>query len=268
MIEESLQKELRERYNPEGSELRKLQLRMLDMLVYFDRFCREHDIKYWLSSGTMLGAVRHKGFIPWDDDMDIEMLPEDYKKLASLRKSFDNDRFVLQDHVSDEEYISPSPKIRDLHSEIKEIHNRDLGYKYKGVFIDIFIREPSTFVNTRLSHIWMYGTYAITSHKHGLIRRLTKDFSYGFMHGVLFPVLRFSNRKLADKNGLRCSLGAGFYSCVDADKIFPLKEYEFEGHTFWGPGDYDHYLKTLFGDYMQLPPMDKIRIHTTNYRIW
>ena len=69
---------LRQRFNPDGSQLRKHQLRMLEILVVIDKICRKHQIPYWLSSGTLIGAVRHNGFIPWDDDLDIEMMRNDY----------------------------------------------------------------------------------------------------------------------------------------------------------------------------------------------
>ena len=72
---------LRQRFNPEGSLLRRMQHRMTEMLVEIDKICRRHDLKYWLCSGTLLGCVRHGGYIPWDDDLDIEMLREDYEKL-------------------------------------------------------------------------------------------------------------------------------------------------------------------------------------------
>ena len=70
--------ELRKRFNPDGSLLRRQQLRMLELLEVIDVICRKHQIPYWLSSGTLIGAARHKGFIPWDDDLDIEMLRSDY----------------------------------------------------------------------------------------------------------------------------------------------------------------------------------------------
>ena len=188
MISKKIHNELRNRFNPDNSDLRNIQMKMLDILIYFDEFCRKNDIKYWLSSGTLLGAVRHSGFIPWDDDMDVEMLPEDYKKLISLRNKFDNDIFILQDKKSDAEYIAPFPKIRNKVSHIKEIHNRDIGYKYNGVFIDIFIRDRASFVTTKISHILQYTTYCITCQKNSFVRRLIKNICYYPMYYFLFSI--------------------------------------------------------------------------------
>ena len=80
-------KALKERFNPEGSLLRRQQNRMTEMLVFIDGVCRKHNIKYWLCSGTLLGCIRHGGYIPWDDDLDIEMLREDYLKLLKVLPS-------------------------------------------------------------------------------------------------------------------------------------------------------------------------------------
>ena len=85
MIDAKVQSQLRERFNPDGSMLRRQQLRMLEILLHIDRVCAEHNIKYWLSSGTLLGAMRHGGFIPWDDDLDIEM-----------KYTLDNDTMTLE----------------------------------------------------------------------------------------------------------------------------------------------------------------------------
>ena len=75
---------LRQRFNPDGSLLRRQQLRMLEILVEIDKICQHHQIPYWLSSGTLIGAVRHNGFIPWDDDLDIEMMRSDYLRLMDI----------------------------------------------------------------------------------------------------------------------------------------------------------------------------------------
>lgn len=76
--------ELRARFNPEGSLLWKHQQRMVELLLAFDTICKRHHIRYWLIGGTLIGAARHQGFIPWDDDMDVQMLREDYLKMIEI----------------------------------------------------------------------------------------------------------------------------------------------------------------------------------------
>lgn len=253
MISKEINQNLNKKYNPEGSELRKLQHRMLEMLEYFDSFCKENNVKYWLSSGSCLGAIRHGGFIPWDDDMDIEMLREDYEKFIALRKEFNNDNFVIQDYNSDREYITPFAKIRDLRSEIKEVHNRDNYFKYKGVFIDVFIREKGSFWTMRVSHIAQYLSYQLTNIRCKPIRRFTKSFLYLIMQKLLFPILTSFNKMFIHNTTLCFGLGYGFYKQIESAGLFPLKKVEFEGRQFPVPGNYDDYLHRLYGDYMKLP---------------
>lgn len=136
--------ELRQRYNPEGSLLRRHQLRMLEILKEIDRICQKHRIDYWLSSGTLLGAVRHGGFIPWDDDLDIEMERKDYLRLLQLLPEELNDAYLLQTHGTDPGFISTYAKIRDKYSAITE-HEEDINYRYKGIFIDIFQMEVTSY---------------------------------------------------------------------------------------------------------------------------
>ena len=85
---------LKELFNPEGSKLRKTQLELLEILVDLAEICDQNNIQWWLSSGTLLGAARHKGFIPWDDDIDIVMLRKDAKRLEKILHKMDSDKYV------------------------------------------------------------------------------------------------------------------------------------------------------------------------------
>ena len=87
MIDIDIQQQLREQYNPDGSQLRLLQLRILDILKEFDAICKKYNIPYWLDSGTLLGAARHGGFIPWDDDIDVCILKKDQKRLRQAMQT-------------------------------------------------------------------------------------------------------------------------------------------------------------------------------------
>ena len=112
-IDIKLQEDLRAKYNPEGSELRKAQYRMLEVLKYLDKICTENHLNYWLDGGTLLGAKRHDGFIPWDDDTDVVMPREDLIKLRKYLKNHKNENYILQNHSTDNNYFSCWDVLRD-----------------------------------------------------------------------------------------------------------------------------------------------------------
>ena len=257
---------LRERFNPDGSLLRKHQLRMLEMLRYIDRVCRNYGIKYWLCSGTLLGAVRHGGFIPWDDDLDIEMLREDYEKFVKVLQEEKNLDYILQTHQTDSNYWAPYGKLRDLHSYIKEDNSNDMYYKYHGVYVDIFIMEPSsslflTRCSTFLQYKVLYDMNLRIHHK--LCRQVYFPVGYFLLYKFFFPLMRLISRCRA-KDQLRHTLGSCFVKPRDRKDIFPLEQMEFEGYLFPVPGNYDRYLQKIYGDYMRMPDPETIRVHTTH----
>ncbi|MBR6455697.1 MAG: LicD family protein, partial [Prevotella sp.] len=124
---------LRQKFNPDGSLLRRHQLRMLEILLEVDRICKKHQIQYWLSSGTLIGAVRHKGFIPWDDDIDIEMLWPDYKRLMKVLPEELPETMALQTTETDKNYFFFYAKVRDRRSYLEESNRYDRVWKERGV---------------------------------------------------------------------------------------------------------------------------------------
>src|SRR5690554_1639551 len=121
--------------NREGTQVRKIQLRLLDILIEVDKLCRRHKIKYWLIAGSLLGAVRHEGFIPWDDDIDISILQKDLKKLKRILKKELPSQFVVQDNKVDKNYyIESVTQIRDKNSLTSIEHYK--SFKEQGLFID------------------------------------------------------------------------------------------------------------------------------------
>ena len=260
MLDADLQAQLRERFNPEGSMLRLQQRRMLDILLHINGVCSKYGIKYWLSSGTLLGAVRHGGFIPWDDDLDIEMLREDFCKFIEVFE--DSDEFVLQTRKTDRYYMLPFAKVRDRYSLLDEMGN-NLNYKHKGLFVDIFCLEESP--------RFAYVGYGVAMHlmlqlqrgrSGGFVRAMTtlnKRLFYGSVY-LLRPLLR-----LLPCKRLNHLYGCGpRWRCRHIESIMPLSSVEFEGHTLPAPHDTDAYLSQMFGDYMALPNLNKLKIHNAH----
>ena len=265
MLDPKLQDKLRKQFNPDGSPLRRHQLRMLEMLKYVDKVCRENQIPYWLSSGTCLGAVRHAGFIPWDDDVDIEMLREDYLKLEKILS--DKSDYDLQTYQSDLYYVVPYAKLRDRHSVILE-HSQDKKYRYTGIYIDIFQLEPLPvwlgYLTGGIS--WRLLLFGANSNKWlaPLFILLKKAFY------LFISVLRFFCRHCCNSDILRHTFGSGFSDKTrKKSQLFPLSEAVFEDGVFPVPKNTDFYLRQLYGDtYMTLPETGHQQPHITHLELF
>ena len=141
-----------------NEELKMIQKIDLEMLVEVDRICRKYRIQYSLDGGTLLGAVRHKGFIPWDDDADVIMLRKEYRKFQkACRKELDQSRFFLQDYQTDPEYRWGYAKIRRRNTEYIRLGQEHLKQK-GGVCIDIFVADnvPDQKVVRKIHYFFCY----------------------------------------------------------------------------------------------------------------
>lgn len=262
------QASLRERFNPDGSQLRALQLRMLDILLEIDRICKKHQIRYWLSSGTLIGAMRHGGFIPWDDDLDIEMMREDYVKLMKVLPEELPDWLALQNSDTDPHYFFFYAKIRDRRSKMLENTNYDRIWKEQGIYIDIFPMERHPIGLHKLTEktvghmykIWRTSTDDAKSIKQ--VRRI-----FDFNDKFLFPCLRFICRLLPNKV-VTSGMGIPYHNPRYEEEIFPLTTHEFEGHELPVPGNADAHLRHIYGDYMQLPDLNKLAPHMAKLEMW
>lgn len=250
---------LKELFNPEGSKLRKTQLELLEILVDLAEICDQNNIQWWLSSGTLLGAARHKGFIPWDDDIDIVMLRKDAKRLEKILHKMDSDKYVYQSMKSDVEYVNAFGKFRKREGEVEITQGRYKYLNYKGLFVDIFRIEKTSYAIARIARAiyWnlQYPTIKIKWRwlRHLLIRSV-EIFSFCF----LLPILRLIG-KINPKGEYHYNLGMGWYrSTYFAQDIFPLSTIEFEGHTFPAPKNVDKYLQGVYGDWRKIPNIEEI----------
>jgi len=258
----------------EGETLRRLQLTELELLKEVDRICRKNKIKYSLDGGTLLGAVRHKGFIPWDDDADVMMTRSEYNRFYRACKSdLNKEQYFLQEFRTDPEYRWGYSKMRK-NGTIFLRENQQQIKCHTGVCIDIFIfdKVPDNYIFRRLH--WMacflirkglYSVVGVRSAKNSLVRfmyRFLTLFSRNFwVHWLsclvsseqgkkreLLSHLTYPNRK-----SIRYGLKANYY-----DEYVDI---EFEGNRFMAIKEYGKYLTELFDDYMKLPPTDERKVH-------
>lgn len=245
--------EKREKYT---NDLRGMQFVALDILKEFDRICRKNNIEYWLDGGTLLGAVRHKGFIPWDDDIDVCVKKEDEEKLKKcleeelpyyyFLEKFGNEK---RDHFY---------KLKDKYS----IENSMLKEK-DNIWIDIFlmnkIKDDKKIKNTILKKRKIIKKKYPNSKLWLNIRENIKWFLLSLI-GIKDQGLeaeKIFDESAKEYDSFIYMRGYTWWHTYKKDWIFPLKEIEFEGYKFLSPNNYHKYLTSYYGDYMKLPPLEK-----------
>lgn len=260
MIDDETRRDLRKRFNPDGSRLRNHQLKLLEMLKTVDAYCRRHGITYWLSSGTCLGAVRHAGFVPWDDDVDIEMLQEDYYRLRSAVKKEPVPGIFWQDTLTDPVYVQPFAKFRDAATEIHEPGTFDNEYKYRGVYIDIFHLCPSNSLRLARLGIKIQNTLLFRPASSYKGRKYLLPITKFLTQTIFFPLVRILSRPGAGTQ-MRHSPGTAFLKPRDLDDIRSTVRVDFEGVSLPIPAKYDSYLRRIYGDYTVLPDLSSLPSH-------
>lgn len=259
---------LRLRYNPDGSALRRTQLELLEILKVLDGICKEHNIEWWLSSGTLLGAARHQGFIPWDDDIDIVMLRKDFKRFDKIMRNYQSEEYVYHSMSTDIDYVYIFSKFRKRQGDAGEEHRRSKFYKYKGPFVDIFCIEKTNYFAARASSIIYNNLQHLTSYvRWSWLRRPLILLVNLLCLGIIVPLLRLVG--LINPSGeyhYTLGLGWGRHKFF-MEHTFPLGRAKFEGVEFPVPKDMDAYLRQVYGDWRKLPTDEQIRkaIHSPIY---
>ena len=249
-------------FSPE--ELRKWQLRLLEILVYFRDFCKEHNLRFYLSAGTCLGAVRHKGFIPWDDDLDVQMPRPDYDKLIEIwNKEADTSKFVCSVTTKDKCSRFPMAVVRSVNTTCIYDHSVNDDFCH-GIKIDVEFLDGVP--KGKIRNYWnkacaklmaLLRAQRVPNRKSSFLRALSFVILKVFPQSFLWKVSLLLEKQLksipfdSDCNWVRYS------GCKGAPKsCFDTTEWvDFEGYKMPIPGGYDMYLRNAYGDYMQLPPV-------------
>lgn len=257
------------------SEIRKLQLAQLDLLKEIDRVCKKNNLVYYLIGGTLLGAIRHKGFIPWDIDLDVAMMREDYEKLMNEFSYDFGDKYFLQNYNTEPQHYSAHACLCLNNSRItfKDKTIRGSVKKHEGIYVDIFpldsVPSDEKKQQCQLKKIKFYRNMKNLKKNpknrkgflyskwvaHDIITLLLKPFSFRLLNYKQDLVMRKYN---SDSTTDLVASMASRYSykkqvmnrMVYGDPIEVL----FEGEMYYAPANTEYYLTRLYGDYMQLPP--------------
>ena len=260
--------ELRKKYNPEGSLTWKMQQRMLEVLEVIDGICQRHGIPYWLSGGSMLGAVRHQGFIPWDDDLDLEMLRPDFERLMKILPEELPQHLALQWYTTDKNYFFQFAKVRDRNSQLFERNGYDKVWKEHGIWVDIFPLERVPLWIHKLSNLTFGHTYKMVRTAKrvedvmGKVRRLA-----ALNRNIVFPLLRGLSMLLPTRY-YDFALGIPYYQKSLKEDYLPVRYVPYEHTKVPIMKEAEKCLAYRYGDYMQLPKHPGSEYHSEDVRIW
>ena len=257
--------DLKQRYNPEGSKRRAVQERLLDMLIYLDGVCKEIGVPYRLEGGNVLGSLRHKGFIPWDDDMDVAIEKKHYKRLCEYLKQHPHPQYVFQSYQTDKGFMRFWCTIRDTKSEY--IHRKpdkmNDAFTYRGLQIDLFCMYPGLIP---WLHRVAYLIYHYTVPRLIGRSRVLAKICYTVQRHILLPIFYGISSIFGNKNVYMHAYGTPFRYRFPKEVVLPYKDMEYEGHFFPGPFNPEDYCKIHYGaDYMDLPGEDVRNHHDVDY---
>lgn len=248
--------------------LRRLQLTQLEMLKEIVRICDKHNLQYYLIGGTLLGAVRHKGFIPWDDDLDIAMPRKDYEKLIVLYSNEFPNEYFIDSFETNPDYYLPFCKVRKKNTILCEALYKNAKNK-KEIFVDIFPLDLTDNLSAGNSILTKIIKNLTTQMQKKANVELNMSLPSKIVSFMLFSV---SAKKLGNwqkKLMMRANKKSSMYyinygsNYNTVKQTIPVEKYddavyiEFEGDFYKAPADYDYILKRIYGDYNKLPPEEK-----------
>ena len=254
-------------------ELRKVHLITLEILIEIDRICRKYDIKYSITGGTLLGAVRHEGFIPWDDDADVSMLRSEYIRFREVCETdLDKSKFYFQDIETTDGYRWGYGKIRRKDSLFLRENQENMPYE-QGIFIDIFPRDgiPDGMISRKLHYLCcfvlrkaLWSEVGKKTEENPFVRFIYTQMAkipLNTMRAAYRKLIKWSNRKKRKKvRALTFPLPKGTDG-YDSSWYRSYKNIQFNGHTLMAEAFYIEWLKREFGNYMIIPPKEKQKTH-------
>lgn len=249
------------------TELEHLQSVILSIAKDIDSICRNNSIDYYLLGGSCIGAIRHKGFIPWDDDLDIIMTKENYKRFLKVcREQLDRSKYIIQEGLKDWPLNFSKIRLKGtyLHEPEDDYANDDMH----GIYVDIFCMDNVSDNNSLAKIQYIFAKYYLcyqlgqrkyrkTSLKKKMMIMLSAPLRLGFIRKQIVRFIERYNKKETKRLGFFYGR-TRFKSSITPRDIYGTPKYvEFEDTQLPVPEHYHEYLTQMFGDYMQMPPVEQ-----------
>ena len=253
----------------------------MDVLSAIDHFCTENNITYSLAGGTLLGAIRHKGYIPWDDDIDIYLYRDDYNKLISLFPAVYYGRYKIASLERDKDWVRPYANAYDSLTVFKEntTEKKIIGVKIDVYPIDSVPDDMGKWQKYDKSRRFLQRIHALRFVKYSKSRGPWKNFILCLTKVFTFFISKRRFAEYLDKLAQRYNKDNTIYVFSNAQGILVKKRFlkkvfdntialPFEDRYFKAFANYDEYLRNAYGDYMKLPPVEKRVSHHDFYAYW
>lgn len=248
----------------EANDLKKIQLEILSVVA---AFCEQNNIRYWIDCGTLLGAVRHKGYIPWDDDIDVGMLREDYDKFSRLF-SCTNNKYQFKCIELDSGFHLPHGKVLDTSTLLYEPDEK--GFKF-AINIDIFVYDNAPDDDLIVKEMYdrrdflrkHFNLQTAHTKPSGNVFRKVLVYCYRLLHrffskDYFIKKMVANSKRFANQNTRRVGNFTSFSRMICDKRVFDsFIDVDFEGQKYKAPVGYDEWLRAFYGDYMKLPPIEK-----------
>lgn len=248
--------------------VKKVQNRLLEMAVAIRDILEANNIPYFITYGTLLGAVRHKGFIPWDDDFDFYLFDESYDKAIEVLKNTLPESMFLENSDSEPLYFHGWAHVKDLNSYTEcVLFPQDGKYSHKGISVDLYRTKKIYEAEEKVYRLSEHIAYLHRRHWVGLI----DDSEYQEKLADLQPRLENQKSILAYKKEKGQEIYAFSLIYDDRlflDELFPLQKIVFEGLEFYAPAKPEALLTRCYGEFMKLPPLEKRHPHYSLVRLW
>lgn len=271
-------------YQLDEEEREKLKKCLVEMYVEIENVCKKHGIAVMLAYGSALGAVRHKGFIPWDDDMDVLMSRKDFNEFVKIFKDELSEKYVLYAPTSEDGVTNRFAKVIKKGTKLVDIYNVNTSFE-KGIYIDIFpmdtVSENKIIRSIRGKFSDLVGFIGTSVYIKKYDNQLTKKFieasktskrnyKMRLVIGSIFSFISYETWYRFFDKFISKEINSDYYSdlagsyrapVMKKDILFPPVEAEFEGTKVMIPHNADMYLKSIYGDYMKIPPVEKRERH-------